>query len=340
MNQTVTLLLPNYNGARFLRESIPALLRQTYQHFQLIVVDNCSTDESAAVVSGFADNRISFVPHLEHVPVAGSFKRAQELVDTPFYALCAVDEVYEPEWLGTMIGLLERQPDAFFACCKIDSADIDGHVYLAPYERYKDSFWPQAEPALFARDKYVAGFSKGCFLIITSGVFRASALEKIGLLDEELAFAADWQYLIRGLLAGFTIIGTHRRLVHYRRHPNMTTNSLNADLSRFHSELAMIDWMTKAAFEQGVINSRQPDYRIVRNTLLHELAIYLTVRKYAYADKLLTFGIEKIPRFKGTFFHYIAWVACRLGRNGGLALLMAEGIYLRLRLAIREKLLP
>lgn len=123
MNESVTLLIPNYNGARFLREIIPALLRQTYGNFKLIVVDNCSEDDSAAVAHSFSDSRVQLKLHDEHLPVCANFKRARTFVDTPMFATCAVDEVYEPEWLEVMVDLLQRRADAFFACCKADSAD-------------------------------------------------------------------------------------------------------------------------------------------------------------------------------------------------------------------------
>jgi glycosyltransferase involved in cell wall biosynthesis len=331
MKEPVTLLIPNYNGARFLRETIPALLNQTFRDFQLIVVDNCSTDDSAAFVRSFADPRLRLALHEEHLPVCANFKRAWAMVETPYFATCACDEVYEPKWLEAMVGLLESRPDAFFACCKADSADENGKPYLAHQERYKATFWPREEPAVFTRDKHVVEFLHGDFLIITTGVFRTSAAEAIGPLNEQSTFAGDWEYWVRGLLAGFTIIGTHRRLVHYRRHADMTTRKLNTNLSRFRDELDMVRWIAQAAFQAGLLNSPETDCHVVRNTLLDDFAGRLAARDFEGADQLLSFGVENIPHFRGSVFHRLAQAARMLRRPGGLALQAAEWAALRLR---------
>ena len=93
MSEPVTLLIPNFNGARWLRESIPALLRQTFPHFRLVVVDNKSTDDSAALVHSFNDPRLRLVLHDEHVTVCGNFRTRQSWSIRRFYATCACDEV-------------------------------------------------------------------------------------------------------------------------------------------------------------------------------------------------------------------------------------------------------
>jgi GT2 family glycosyltransferase len=329
MSEPVTLLIPNFNGARWLRESIPALLRQSFPHFRLVVVDNKSTDDSAELVRSFADPRLRLVEHDEHVPVCGNFQRAQKLVDTPFYATCACDEVYEPKWLEVMMGLLEREPDAFFACCKADSADEHGQIYLAPQERFKSTFWPREEPAVFSRERDVIRFLQGNYLIITTGVFRTSATNVVGPLNEQAVFTGDWEYWVRGLLAGFTIIGTHQRLVHYRRHDQMTTRKMNADLRRFGDELETIRWITQQVFDHRLRRSPEPDYRLVRNTLLCEYAAGLS-RGDAVTNELLQYGEANIPGFRGSFFHRVAKMAGRLGRVGGFSLRAGQWSYLRL----------
>lgn len=337
MTVAVTLLLPNYNGARFLRESIPMLLSQTYGDFCIIVVDNNSTDDSEAVVSSFTDSRLRFIPHREHVPVWDNFKRAQALVETPFYATCAADELYEPAWLETMVRLLELQPDAFFACCKHDSADENGKLYLAPQEQYKDSFWPPGEPALFVKNKDAAVFLYGCYVTITMGVFRTSATHVIGPFDETYSASGDWEYLARGTLLGFSIIGTHQRLAHYRRHPHMTSCGIKQDLSRFHAELRLVNWLTEALWQQRLTVSSQPDYRALKNTMLHEFTLYLAKGDKMNAGKLLRFGVEHIPDFRWSLHNILANIARPFGKTGGQALQLIEGCYIKLRLIIYRR---
>ena len=335
MTRLVTLLVPNYNGSRFLPEILPRLLAQTFTDFEILVVDNCSTDGSVEVVRRFADPRLRLVEAAEHVPILPNFNRAIALVQTPFFATCAVDEVYEPGWLEVIMGLHDRQPDAFFACCKANSADDAGKVYCAGPERYKASFWPANEPCVFDARRYVSALMRGSFFICTTGVFRTSATDQIGPLDESRPFVSDWQYYVRGLLAGFTIIGTHEPLVHYRRHAGMLTRVFAADLSRFHQELEMIEWIAQAGHEQGMLESAQPDYRLVRNTVMSELAGRLARGDRQGADQLLAFAREKIPGFRGSVYDHLLDTSRRFGKYGGQALQLCESAFLRLLSPLR-----
>ena len=120
------------------------------------------------------------------------------------------------------MGLLERQPDAFFACCKADSGPTKARPNLPriPQGTVQKHILAKGRTrtAVFSRERGVISFLKGNYLIITTGVFRTSATNVIGPLNEQAVFTGDWEYWVRGLLAGFTIIDcTHQRLVHYRQ---------------------------------------------------------------------------------------------------------------------------
>src|SRR5262249_13921067 len=158
-----------------------------------------------------------------------------------------------------------------------DSADENGRVYLAAAERYKGSFWPTEEPCVFDRARHLPLLLQASFLICTTGLYRTSAARAIGPIDEQHNFAGDWQYWVRGLVAGYTVIGTHRPLVHYRRHARMTTKVYNANLYRFQDELQVIEWIAQTGYEQGLLPSPEPNYGLVRNTLLSEYAARLSV---------------------------------------------------------------
>ncbi len=335
MNEPVTLLIPNYNGGRFLRETLTALLRQTFANFTLMVHDNCSTDDSVAIVRSFTDPRVRLVQAPDHVRITANFNRAIALVKTEFFATCSHDEVYEPEWLEVMLGLLRRQPSAFFACCKADSADEAGRVYLAGPERYKGSFWPRAEPCVFEGPRHIADLMTASYLILTTGVFRTDLFRHIGPIDEQYQFISDWKLWILGLLAGYSVIGTHRRLVHYRRHKYMTTHVLTADFTRFREELEFIRWIAKTGYERGVFPHARPDYSLVRNTLLSEFAGRLAAGQFTDAATLLAFGADNIPQFRGSLAHRLARLASRFGRLGGETLKAMETSYLYLRTTLK-----
>ena len=61
MNELVSVIMPSYNTARFIGNSIKSVLNQTYTNWELIIVDDCSTDNTDEVVENFKDERIKFL---------------------------------------------------------------------------------------------------------------------------------------------------------------------------------------------------------------------------------------------------------------------------------------
>jgi GT2 family glycosyltransferase len=328
-------MVPNYNGAEFLRVTIPALLGQTYPDVRVVVVDNRSTDDSLAVLRGFRDPRLRVVPADDHVPIMANFNRTLALADTPACALCASDEVYEPDWVATLLPLLEAHPEAFAATPKCDSADADGRVYLSPQERYKDTFWPPDDPCAFAPSTLAGLLLRGNFLVLTTVLFRTSVLRELGPFNDRYQFVADWEYWFRGAFAGYSIVGSHRRLAHYRRHAGMTTRKLNANLSRFGEEAELCRWAAEQCHARGWRPSADPDYGLVNRSLLSEFAALLAAGATDPARRLFAYGCATIPGFRSTLPGVLARTALSGGRTGGRALRALEWGYLRLLTRLR-----
>ncbi len=330
MAPKVTVLLPVYNGSRYLGETIAALLRQTWRDFALVVCDNASTDDSVAIACRFDDPRLRVWDAREHVPLIANFNRARTAVESEYFAWCSYDESYEPAWLGALVALLDREPRAFAAICKADSIDGDGRVYLANAERYKDTFWPPEEPCVFEPRRQARDLVRGNFPVLTTCLFRTEATEAIGPLSEELYTVADWEYWFRGIFAGWTMVGTHRRLVHYRRHDQMTTRRSNAELTRFRQELELLDRVAPEGHARGFFETDRPDHRLVRNTSLDEFARLLAAGDREGAANLHGFLRGSVPGIAGSPIDHALGVALRAGRVGGMTLRALEVAYLQL----------
>ncbi len=141
---------------------------------------------------------------------------------------------------------------------------------------------------------------------------------------------ADWDLWLRGVLAGYSIVGTHRRLVRYRRHREMTTRHTEVNLTRYRDEIAIPSWVADAAYEAGLADSDEPDYDIAINTLLSQFATLLSRGNREDARALLRFAQENIPGFTDTLKGKIARAAFGWGRLGGLVLRAVETIYIRM----------
>ena len=104
----VTVGIPTFNRAGWLRESIESVLAQTFADFRLIVSDNASDDGTPEVVQSFDDDRIHYVRSQRNVGSIGNFNRLIALAETEFLVLLGDDDVLYPGHLAAAVDVLER----------------------------------------------------------------------------------------------------------------------------------------------------------------------------------------------------------------------------------------
>jgi len=114
---TISIGLPVFNGARYLREAIEDFLRQTYTDFELIVSDNASTDETEAIVreASKRDERIRYVRNNTNIGALPNSNRVFELAQGRYFCLAAHDDRHAPNFLERLVAVLEENPDAVLA---------------------------------------------------------------------------------------------------------------------------------------------------------------------------------------------------------------------------------
>jgi glycosyltransferase involved in cell wall biosynthesis len=330
MERALTVLVPNYNTARYLPSTLSSLLSQTLSDYSIIVLDNCSTDGAAEAAQAIDDARLHVVIADEHVGMVANWNRALALVDTPYFALCHSDDLYDSTYLEVLLGLLQSHPSAFIAHCKVTAIDENGEEIYSPAESYKDTYWPSEDPYERSQSDELEALRRGNYILMPAVMYRTEAVRRIGDFRERFNFAADWDYWLRGVLAGYTIVGTHQRLVRYRRHPEMTTRQTEANLARYRDEIEIPKWVAAAACEAGLSHNEVPNFEITVNSVLTQFAAKLSRGDKAGAATLLEFAEENIPTFPGSAKHRAVRFAFKLGRMGGLALKLAEKSYLRI----------
>ena len=107
----VTVLMPTYNVAPYVREAIDSVLRQTYRDFELLVIDDCSTDNTVEVVRSIEDPRIRIVQNEKNVGLAENLNRGLALVETEYVARMDGDDISEPFWLEREVAILDSHPE-------------------------------------------------------------------------------------------------------------------------------------------------------------------------------------------------------------------------------------
>ena len=110
MNNLISIVLPVYNGERFLRESIDSVLAQTYTNWELLIVDDCSTDNTAAIVHEYVqkDSRVQYYKNEKNLRLPRNLNRGFSLARGDYLTWTSDDNVFWPTALEKMYNALRR----------------------------------------------------------------------------------------------------------------------------------------------------------------------------------------------------------------------------------------
>lgn len=120
--------MPVYNGDRFLERAIDTLLAQTYRDFELIIVDNASTDRTGAIGRSFArqDRRVQYWRNEQNLGAAANFRRAFELSHSELFKWAAHDDEHEPDFIERCVATLDEDPGVVLAYTQMRNIDESG----------------------------------------------------------------------------------------------------------------------------------------------------------------------------------------------------------------------
>lgn len=130
MSPPVSICIPVYNGERFIASAIASVLEQTFEEFEIVVVDNASTDNTGEIVRQFDDPRVRLVRAQEHVSAVANWNRATALCNGRYVKLLCADDALEPTCLERQFTALERHPQACLAAGLRDIIDETGRPLI------------------------------------------------------------------------------------------------------------------------------------------------------------------------------------------------------------------
>lgn len=112
-NEIVSIIMPSYNAERYIENAIKSVLAQTYSQWELIIVDDCSSDETVEVISKFKDNRIRLLQNEKNIGAALSRNRALREASGRWIAFLDSDDIWHPEKLERQLSFMKQTGYAF-----------------------------------------------------------------------------------------------------------------------------------------------------------------------------------------------------------------------------------
>jgi glycosyltransferase involved in cell wall biosynthesis len=128
----VAVGVPVYNGEAYLEQRLFSILGQTFSDYELILCDNASTDGTASILQRIAaqDPRAKYIRQEQTVSPSLNFRRVFEESRAPYFLWAAADDLWEPEYLSTLVALLDKNPRAALAFTAFDYIGPSGETLL------------------------------------------------------------------------------------------------------------------------------------------------------------------------------------------------------------------
>jgi len=134
----VSIIMPNYNGAKYLKETIDSVLAQTYTNWELLFVDDCSTDESVSILHEFNDGRIKFYQCNQNSGAAVARNVAIENAEGRWIAFLDSDDLWDPQKLEKQLKYMIQQDVSF--CFTGYEVLGDNNKLISTYNPLKDQY--------------------------------------------------------------------------------------------------------------------------------------------------------------------------------------------------------
>ena len=244
---TVSVIVPNYNHARFLRKRIDSVLQQTFQDFELILLDDCSTDDSRSILSSYAgDPRIRI--EFNDANSGSTFKqwnKGVRLARGKYVWIAESDDYADEKLLQRLVAVLDAAPKVVFVNCRSWRVYADDRV-----DGYADSDLVNVNPDKWANDFNTDGREecRNYFVYLnpvfnaSSVLFRKAVYEAVGGADESLRFCGDWKLWAAMALDG-RVAHVKEPLNYYRAHEATVTKASKQEGFAGAEYLRVIRWL-------------------------------------------------------------------------------------------------
>lgn len=277
-NQTspnVSVCIPSFNKAKDIGETIDSVLNQTYKNYELIIVDNASTDSTKQVIEKYGD-KVKCYYNPVNLGAAYNFNRCISLANYDYILILPADDTILPTFLEKTVRWLEKYPKAGFAATRFYTMDKDSNIIKIA--------------SAFANSSSVLGKEYTIPRILnTDGagivlpLFRKKYLEAIGGFRTDIFFGDVFVWLQIGYLTDIVYITEPLMTWRYKQSSSMTTDAFK-DNTYFEHKLYEFEEIYKFWGNDNIFLSRKQEF--FRQLLKHNKYV-LSLLEFPLRKRLL-----------------------------------------------------
>ncbi|CCG53752.1 Glycosyl transferase, group 2 family protein [Flavobacterium indicum GPTSA100-9 = DSM 17447] len=213
-----SIIVPLYNKESFVRDALNSILKQTYTDYEVIIVNDASTDDSAIVAETFLSEKIRIIQHDKNKGLAAARNTGIQNATSNFITYLDADDVWKPTFLEHIFSLTQEFSEAKIFATNYEEIwgttlkiPVNGSENLdSNFKGYIDFFALNLKQGIYCHG---------------SVCFHKSVFEKIGLYNEEIQFSEDLDFNIRANYHFKLAYSNSPQMIYFMQTSNQITNS-------------------------------------------------------------------------------------------------------------------
>lgn len=278
----ISVIVPVHNSAQWIRQTLDSLFTQTYPSFEIILINDASTDNLGEVLNLVHDPRLRVVDIEENIGVSAARNLGIELAMGQFIAFCDADDLCQPQRFERQITFFDHHSDI----------GLCGSAFTCFDEQERETVVnPESN-----KDIGVALMKGNCFGLSTI-MARATVLKK-NRFDETLSVAEDYDLWTRLASSGVMLANLPERLLHYRLHAQQASRNQSVKLDQVARKI-------RSLYCVSLLGDAHLQERLSGNVL--------TLEDIETAARGISLSVAHEPR---EFRFMLAWMYQRLPKHG------------------------
>lgn len=301
----VSVVIPNFNYGRYLRQRLESVLSQSFDDYEIILLDDCSTDDSRLIIEEYKDDRhVSAIVY--NKANSGSpfvqWQRGIELAKGQYVWIAESDDFCSESFLDTTVRALDANPTASYAMVGSTLVDENSNPLPIDYDGWKED----GKTVVFDGREYI----KHCLVWRNTAynasmiLFRRSASLNVSKKYTKMRYCGDWQFWMEMALQG-DVVECHCKCSSFRQHCQRVTEKSANSIAQMQERLFVLNqiwrlpyigqyrkWLSKGMLKKEVMRMNvESDKREKINTLLRDNGImikhYIVERTVKYLNQLI-----------------------------------------------------
>ncbi len=229
-NPLVSIVIPAYNAAAYVREAVDSALAQTYAEKEVIVVDDGSTDGTAEVLASYRDAGAIVYVRQENKGLSAARNTGIRAAKGEFIALLDADDIFLPDKIGRQVAYLLAHPECGVCYCDIY------HFYEEEPEKMR-----KLDYRYYSGDEVFPNLLRMNFINPLSVVLRKSEIDRVGVFNESYRRSEDWEYWMRLVRHGVRFEHLPEILAKYRMRKASMSYDWRSEIHRKRMTLQIME---------------------------------------------------------------------------------------------------